>query len=366
MKKNTFFAQAECLYLSGQNDIALKNTENEIFTALKEMLVSKGRNLVIIPHENPDGDALGSAFGLGELLTVAGHHVTIISPNDYPGFLQWIPTSAEVLIYGRRKKKAQKVLDSADLIFCVDFNEAKRAGYLEKQLLNAGCPRIMIDHHPDPVPFCDLVISEPGYSSTAGLIYDVAVRTGLAEGMNKNAATALYTGILTDTGSFSYSTSAPDTFRVASELIRYGIETDRIQAAVYNNFSADRMKLLGYCLVEKMEIFPEYRAAMITLTREELNRFNFQPGDTEGFVNYPLSVSNIVFSALFMEKEDMVKASFRSRGDFPVNRFSREHFNGGGHMNAAGGEMKMTMEETISAFRQLLPRYKHLLLETNI
>ncbi len=344
----------------------MENTGNEIFNFASEFLAVAGKNIVIIPHENPDGDAVGSSIGLAEVLKNSGHNICIISPNDYPDFLKWFSSEVSVLIYEKEKRKAKACLESADLLICLDFNDAKRTASLEKKILNFSKPKLLIDHHPFPVYFCDYTVSEPAYSSTAELVFDFINKIGFEKYLNSGAAEALYTGILTDTGSFSHNTSRPNLFKVVSELMKFGINTDKIQSNIYHNFSSDRMKLLGYCLNEKMEVFPELRSAVISITKAELEKFNFKPGDTEGFVNYPLSISNIVFSALFIEKEDFVKASFRSKGNFPVNEFSSNHFNGGGHLNAAGGECNETFERTIELFKQLLPGYKHQLQETKI
>ena len=344
----------------------MKNTGIEIIESIKKVLTGEKLNIAVLPHENPDGDAIGSALGLAGILAGFGHVVDVISPNDYPEFLKWFDSEINVIIYERNKKEGISVLKKADIIVCVDFNDAKRAGKLEKKLIESGKPRILIDHHPDPVPFCELMVSEPSYSSTAELIYDIVEKIGMKEHITHNAAEALYTGILTDTGSFAHNTSRPNTFRVVSELMNYGINTEKIQAAVYHNFSSDRMKLLGYCLNEKMQVFPEFRSAVITISKKELESFNFEPGDTEGFVNYPLSIKNIVFSALFIEKENLVKASFRSKGNFPTNKFASVYFNGGGHLNASGGESKLSLEETLEKFTQLLHVFKDQLIETII
>lgn len=344
----------------------LKNTEIEIITSIKNILTNVKLNVAIVPHENPDGDAIGSALGLAEVLADFGHSVNVISPNDYPEFLKWFGSQVNVLFYADNKKEAKAVLKNANVLICVDFNDASRAGRLEKKVSEFGKTRILIDHHPNPTYFCDYTVSEPTYSSTAELIFDVVYKIGLEKNITKNAAEALYTGILTDTGSFSHNTSRPNTFKVVSELMKFGIDTEKIQSGVYHNFSANRMKLLGYCLNEKMKVFPEYRAAVMCISKEELEAFEFKQGDTEGFVNYPLSIKGIVFSALFIEKEDAVKASFRSKGNFPTNKFARENFNGGGHLNASGGESKSTLDETYEKFTQLLPDFKHLLLETII
>jgi phosphoesterase RecJ-like protein len=342
----------------------LKNTDNETFTTFRQVL-DQAKVVSIIPHENPDGDAIGSALGLGQVLASKGIQTQVIPVNDYPDFLKWFSSDVPVVIYEREKKRAKQLLFESDVLICVDFNEEKRAGHLQKMIHCFEKTKILIDHHPNPADFCHLTISEPHYSSSAELVYDVVNQLGLRNYVEKKAAEALYTGILTDTGGFSHNTSK-NTFRVVSELLEYGIESDRIQSAVFHNFSSERMQLLGYCLHQKMKVFPEYRAAYISLTKQELEQFNFKPGDTEGFVNYPLSINNIVFSALFIEKDEYVKASFRSKGNFPANRFSSEHFNGGGHLNAAGGESLLSFQETIEKFMQLLPEFEKLLLETTI
>ena len=342
----------------------MKNTELQTFNNI-ETVFSKAEKICIIPHENPDGDAIGSALGLGQVLKNAGKEVAVLPVNEYPDFLKWFSSDVPVHIYEKEKKKVKQVLFDADVLVCVDFNEEKRAGHLEKMIRGFEKTKVLIDHHPHPKAFCNHTVSETQYSSTAELVVDVLARINMSSRLDSKAAEALYTGILTDTGGFSHNTSK-NTFRVVSELLEYGIDTDRIQSAVFHNFSPERMQLLGYCLHEKMVVFPEYRAAYISITKEELEKFNFKPGDTEGFVNYPLSVNNIVFSALFIEKDDYVKASFRSKGNFPANEFSRDHFNGGGHLNAAGGESELSFMETIQKFTQLLPVYSHQLLKTVI
>jgi phosphoesterase RecJ-like protein len=344
----------------------LKNTEIEIIRSVRHILAETKLKIAIVPHEGPDGDAIGSAIGLGEILSNFGHSVNIVTPNDYPEFLKWFASDINIIKYENDKRKGKAAIDTADTLICVDFNEVSRAGKLEKRVAKFSKTKILIDHHPYPTNFCDFIISEPEYSSTAELIFDVVHLIGLENQINKNAAEALYTGILTDTGAFNHNTSRPNTFKVVSELMKFGIDTERIQSGVYHNFSINRMKLLGYCLNEKMVVYPEYRAAVITISKEELQRFDFQPGDTEGFVNYPLSIKNIVFSVLFIEKEKSVKASFRSKGDFPTNQFAKTHFNGGGHLNASGGETDLSLNAAAEKITQLLPEYKHLLLKTEI
>lgn len=344
---------------------ALKNTEIEIITSIKEVLAESKKRITIVPHENPDGDAIGSSLGLAQVLQNFGHEVQVIPVNDYPDFLKWFSCNIPVVIYEKNKKLAKQFIAESDVLICLDFNDAKRAGNLAKKITRFDKTKIMIDHHPLPTDFCDLSVSETSYSSTAELVFDVVSKIGLADKLDEKAGEALFTGVLTDTGGFNHNTSK-NTFRVVSELMDLGINTDKIRSEVFSNYSMERMRLLGYCLNEKMQVFPEYRAAVISITKEELKRFNFQPGDTEGFVNYPLSINNIVFTALFIEKEDYVKASFRSKGNFAANIFSNKHFNGGGHLNAAGGQSDLSLEKTILKFTQLLPEFKHQLLETTI
>ncbi len=342
----------------------IKNTDNKTISNIAALFNCPAK-ISIIPHENPDGDAIGSTLGLGQVLKNTGHQVQVMPVNNYPDFLKWFSSDVPVAIYEKNKKAVKQFLFESDVLICMDFNDEKRAGNLSKFIHAFDKTKILIDHHPHPVGFCDYMVSEPHYSSTAELVFDLLSRINLAQHITLPAAEALYTGILTDTGGFNHNTSQ-NTFRVVANLLDYGINTAQIQSAVFHNFSVERMKLLGYCLNEKMQVFPEYRAALISITQEELERFNFKPGDTEGLVNYPLSIGNIVFSALFIEKKDYIKASFRSKGDFPANNFSRDNFNGGGHRNAAGGESKQSLPQTLERFEQLLPEYKALLLNTKI
>jgi len=339
----------------------LENTGNEIISAILQVMAEQPGPVVVVPHSNPDGDAIGSAYGLAVVLRNSGREVKIVSPNDYPSFLGWLNGEVEIINYLKKRGAAEAVLRRSSVMFCVDFNEIKRADEMEKEVASFRGVKILIDHHPEPTPFCDLMVSEPTYSSSAELVFDLVVALGWRKYLDHSAAEALYTGIMTDTGSFSYSTNRPGLYRVLSELMTFRLDTAAIHARVYDNFSADRMRLMGHAILHKMVVLPEYRTAFISLTRQELKMFNFVPGDTEGFVNIPLSVNNIVFTALFIEKENLVKASFRSRGSFPANGFAAAHFSGGGHLNAAGGEDKAPLEEVISKFTQLLPAYLHLL-----
>ena len=341
----------------------MKNIDLDTINRITKLVQRGNQNFVIVPHVNPDGDAIGSTVGLACILENAGHKCNVVVPNDYPAFYNWLIGTVTVLNFDRNKGAAKKAIFDADAMFCLDFNEIERTGKLKDLVSGFTKTKVLVDHHPYPKDFCDYLISDTSYSSTAELVFDLAVQLGLKKNITTEAANALFTGIMTDTGSFSHNISNPNTFKVVSELIALGIDVDTIHSNVYHNYSVDRMKLLGYCLNEKMVVYPELRTAYISLSKEELEKYNFAPGDAEGFVNYPLSIQGIVFTALFMEKDDHVKISFRSKGSFPANAFSSDNFNGGGHLNAAGGESKLSFDETIEKFKSLLPNYKKQLFE---
>ena len=323
-------------------------------------LIIKSVKPLIITHYNPDGDAMGSALALYHYLIKKGKKPILVTPNDYPEFLHWLPGNENVVVYKRNTGAVLNAIKETDLLFALDFNDVDRTEGLEKYLRSATGKKVLIDHHPDPDPkkFADIVISETHYSSTAELVYHIIESMGDSELVDKTIAECVYTGIMTDTGSFNYNSSNPYTYYVVSKLIEIGIEKDKIHGNIYDNYSVNRMRLLGYCLNKKMEVFPEYNTAFISLTKEELKEFNFAPGDSEGFVNYPLSIKGIRFSALFIEKDKQVKISFRSKGEFSTNKFANKHFSGGGHKNASGGYSEESFEDTLEKFRNLLPQYK--------
>lgn len=321
-------------------------------------LLSTPRKIVVTTHRNPDGDAMGSAIGFTIFLNNMGHNAHAIVPNEYPEFLQWLPGNDQVIRFSETKSQAMLLLNECDLIFCVDFNDTGRLSNMEADFNKLKKTIVIIDHHPEPKPFADYTISYTGVSSTAELLFDFISTIGEEKYLNKEIAECLFTGIMTDTGSFSYSSSNPETFKVVSELLKYGINKDQIHANVFDNYSEDRMRFLGYCMNEKMVVLKEYNTAYICLTAEEQKRYNFVIGDDEGFVNVPLSIKGIKFAAYFVEKHKHIKISFRSRGGFNVNLFSRNHFNGGGHINAAGGKTEISLEETLKQFLEILPQYK--------
>lgn len=324
---------------------------------MSEWLRNEVKRIVIIPHVNPDGDAIGSALGLNDVMNNAGFESCVIVPNDFPVYLNWLGSEGIPWIYEQNIDRCNKLIDQADVLFFLDFNDVKRLGKLEEYLSTNTKKIVLIDHHPDPQIKADYLFSDTNVSSTAELVYDFVDAIGMLDHLGVKGANALLTGIIADTGSFSHNSSRSPMYSIVGELIKRGADKEKINESLYNNFSEKRMRLLGYCLSEKMEIFPQYRTALIWLSAEELKRFDFHPGDTEGFVNYPLSVKGVVFSAFFMEKHDQVKISFRSKGSFATNDFSGAHFSGGGHRNASGGESKLSMEEALKLFRALLPEY---------
>lgn len=327
-------------------------------------LVEKHDHIVIVSHISPDGDALGSSLGLYHFLTQLGKTVNVLMPNDFPDFLRWLKSANDVTIADRNPELAKEVVDSAELIFCLDFNTLKRVGDLGSLIQQASAKKILIDHHPQPDDFCDVTISYPEISSTSELIFRFICRMEMYGYVNKSCAESIYTGMMTDTGAFSFNSSDPHIFFIISELLQKGINKDQIYSNVYNTYSADRVRLMGFTFYQRMKIYPEYQTALIYLTQEDAKQFHLQKGDTEGFVNIPLSIKDVVFSVFIREDKDLVKISLRSKGDFPTNQLASEVFHGGGHLNASGGEFYGKLEDAIALFEQALPRYKDLLNNT--
>lgn len=313
--------------------------------------------VAILTHTNPDGDAIGSSLALALALKKKGLDAQVVIPDGLPDFLRWLPGISLSTTFVYKKEKATGIIEDADLIFCLDFNDPARLSGVQELLQASKVPKILIDHHQDPADFTDLAISETWRGSVGEMIYVFLDELFGAGIMDKDIASCLYVAIMTDTGNFNYASSYPEIFHVMGELMKFGIDKDKIYSSVYDAFSEDRMRLQGYCMQEKMVVLPQYHTAFISLTEEELKRFNHRKGDTEGFVNIPFSVKGIRFTALFVEKKDLIRVSFRSRGDFPVNKVASEHYRGGGHTNAAGGDSLLSMEETLAKFESLLPEY---------
>lgn len=335
-------------------------TEHHI-KEIKAMLMAP-KQIVIVPHKNPDGDAMGSTLGLYHYLIKNNHKVTVVAPNDYPDFLKWLPGQDNVVIYESDRTHAENLMETADLIFTLDFNALHRAGEMETPLSNSKAVKIMIDHHQQPDTYAEYMFSDVSMSSTCEMVYRFIDMLGDLQTIDDQIATCLYAGILTDTGSFRFPSTTSTTHLVVADLIEKGANHSDIYNSIYDTNSYERLQLLGVAL-KNLKVLPEYRTAYITLSQEELNAANFRKGDTEGFVNYGLSIKNIIFAAIFIEhkQEGIVKISLRSEGDFSVNEFSRENFSGGGHTNAAGGKSDLSLNDTVEKFISILPRYKNIL-----
>jgi phosphoesterase RecJ-like protein len=310
--------------------------------------------ITIVPHHNPDGDALGAALGFCGVIQKMGKNAAVISPNEFPSFLSWMPGADLVMDYSQNEQSSKSRMEETDLLVMVDFNSFKRVKQMQSLIESFSGDTLMIDHHPEPDAIARLVLSDTSVSSTCELVYSVLKQAGFAELVDVDEASCFYTGIMTDTGMLNHNSSQPQTYHIVADFVEKGINKDEIHQLVFHNNSLDRMRLLGFSLSEKMTVLPEIGAAYIALSANELSRYNYQPGDTEGFVNYPLGIEGVNVSALFMEKDDMIKISLRSRGGIAVNKLSEMIFNGGGHHNAAGGESFTTMEITIQQFVKTL------------
>ena len=326
--------------------------------ALSELL-STPKRIAIIPHRSPDGDAMGSTLALYHFLLKLDHQATVISPNEFPGFLDWLPSAETVLVYENDKENTTKILQEAELIFTLDFNALHRTGEMEQVLNKLKAIFIMIDHHQSPDDFAKFTYSDTSFGSTCKMIYNFILQLGKKELIDKTIANCIYTGILTDSGSFRFPKTTGTTHRIIADLIDLGAENTTIPTLLFDNNSYDRLQLLGRAL-QNMKVFPEYKTTYISLSQEELDAFHYVKGDTEGIVNYGLTIKGIVFAAIFIEHKDenIIKISFRSQGDFDVNQFARTHFNGGGHINAAGGKSNLTLKDTIAKFEQLITQIK--------
>lgn len=318
-------------------------------------LLATPKNIVILTHRSPDGDAMGSTLALYHFLNKNNHQATVLSPNEFPDFLAWMPGSETVKIYEKDKTKGTELLKEADIIFTLDFNALHRVGEMESVLSTLTIPFIMIDHHQKPDGYAIVQYSDVAFGSTCEMIYNFINYLGKKSQIDKTIATCIYTGILTDSGSFRFPKTNGTTHRIVADLIDLGVENTVIPTLLFDNSSYHRLQLLGRAL-QNMQLIPEKKTAYITLTQAELNEFHFVKGDTEGIVNYGLSIKGIHFSAIFIEnqEEKIIKISFRSQGDFDVNVFARDHFNGGGHINAAGGKSEDTMKNTVAKFLKIV------------
>ena len=338
--------------------------------AMKTILsyIQNATNIAIFTHQSPDGDAMGSSLGMYHYVKSLGKQAQVIVPNAFPDFLAWMPGANNVLVYDAQTSQSDAFIEQADLVICTDFNDPKRIGALGDKMLLLACPKVLIDHHLHPADFADAMVSIPEASSTCELVYELLSTANCQ--LSTDIATCLYTGLMTDTGNFSYNSNRPQIYGMIAQLIAAGADKDAIYNAVFNQYSVDRVKLVGYCLYQKMRVFPEHHTALIYLSRKELYRFNFQKGDAEGIVNMPLQSKDIHY-AVFMREDKAtpdemaknggiktkIKLSFRSQGNRPVNVFAQEIFAGGGHANAAGGEFYGPLPEAVQFFLDNYTKY---------
>ena len=329
-----------------------------------EKWFEKADKIVIVSHVSPDGDAIGSSLGLYHFLMSQDKTVHVIVPNAFPNFLKWMPGAKDVIQYNRYKEFADKLIQEADVICCLDFNVLSRIDEMEEAVRTSPGRKMLVDHHLAPGDFARIVISHPDISSTSELVFRLICQLGNFSDISKEGAECIYTGMMTDTGGFTYNSNNREIYLIIGELLSKGIDKDEIYRNVYNNNSEGRLRLQGYVLYEKMQLYPEFKSALISLSREEQKRFQYAKGDTEGLVNIPLSVKGICFSAFLREdtEKDMIKISLRSVGTFPCNQVAAEFFNGGGHLNASGGEYYGTLDEAIALFKQALIKYEGQLL----
>ncbi len=322
-----------------------------------QQLLATPKKIAIIPHRSPDGDAMGSTLGLYHFLLKLNHQPTVISPNDFPEFLAWLPASEKVLIYENDKENCAQLLKESELVFTLDFNALHRTGELENVLNTLTVPMIMIDHHQLPDTYATYTYSDTNFGSTCEMIYNFIGFLNHKPLIDKTIATCLYTGIMTDSGQFRFPKTTGTTHRIVAEFIDLGIENSEIPTLIYDNNSYDRLQLLGRAL-QNMKVLPQFKTAYTFLSQKELDQFHYVKGDTEGIVNYGLTIKGINFAVILIEHKDenIVKISFRSQGDFDVNQFAREHFNGGGHINAAGGKSYDSLENTIKRLENLLTK----------
>ena len=335
-----------------------KIIDEALIQAAKERILD-AENVVITTHVSPDGDAIGSSLAICHFLRQLGKGAVVIVPNEMPGFLKWLPAADEILVYNDQTKISKELIANADLILALDFNTLSRIDAMGIDVADAKAQKVMIDHHTNPGNFADVIISYPNISSTSEMIFRLICRMGYAPEIEKKIATCVYTGMMTDTGAFTYNSNSPEIYSIISELLKKEIDKDYIYRRINSNFSVSRLKLEGYALSEKMVVDEKMGVSVMSLTNEELTRFNYQKGDSEGFVNIPLSIKGVVLSAFFKEEDGKIKISLRSRGDVRANDIAAELFDGGGHVNAAGASTtEMTLDEAIKKFNDALPNYK--------
>ncbi len=322
-------------------------------------VIDGNKMFVLTCHAGPDGDALGSTLGMAHYLQALGKEAVVIVPDAYPDFLAWMPGSQEIVRFDKYGEKAGLMIAMADVIMAMDYNALSRVDDMGALIEKAKAVKVLVDHHLHPDAFCDISFSYPQLSSTCEVVFRLVVAMGGYDRLTKQACECLYAGVMTDTGNFSYGPCTQELYLIVSMLMQKEINKDRIYNKVFNNYSEGRLRLMGYVLYEKMRVFPEEHAALITLSREEMKRFDFNKGDTEGLVNIPLQMKGIYFSAFLREdtEKDVIRVSLRSQGTFPCNKFAAKYFNGGGHLNASGGQYDGTLQGAISVFEEALKEF---------
>ena len=328
--------------------------------------IDKAHKIAITTHLSPDGDALGSSLALYHYLLDRGKDVRVIVPNAFPYFLKWMNGSDNIVINTYIPDVAEQIIKNADLIFCLDFNILKRIGDVAQYVEQSSAKKILIDHHLSPDTIFDVTLSYSHISSTSEIVFRLLLEMGEFDKISQVIAECIYTGMMTDTGGFTYNSNDPEIFMIISMLMKKGVNRDHVYNNVSNNYNEQRFRLLGFTLSQRMKVYPEFRASLIFLSKEDQKQFTILKGDTEGFVNYPLSIKDIVFSVFIREDDQMVKISLRSQGDFPCNEFAADYFNGGGHLNASGGEFYGEIEDAISLFEEGLEKYEEKLKSTLI
>ena len=323
-------------------------------------IIQLPKDVSIVMHRNPDGDAIGSTLGLCHFLRSLDHTVHLVSPSEYPDTFSWMPGIEEIIIFDVDPERTKEVLERSDIVFCLDFNSLDRIDKVGELIRPLKCVKVMIDHHLYPEPFADLLFSDTTASSTCEMVYDIVMGMDYSNRIDITVGECLFTGILTDTGSFKYSTSAK-LFRIVADLVARGIDDYKLQDIIFNSLKEKHLRLLGHCLHNRMEILDEFKTGIITLTKEDYSNFDIQRGDTEGIVNFILKLKNIKMAAFIMEQPTIVKISLRSKGDFSVQEIAKRHFKGGGHKNASGGASYQSLPATVRKFKSLLPRYKAIL-----
>lgn len=333
---------------------------------IKELsrLVAACNKVVITTHIAPDGDAVGSSLALAHLLSDLGKDVSVITPDSFPANLRTLPGAKEIVLFSCNERYAKELIAGADLLFSLDYNDLKRIDRVAPCVSKSKAPKVLIDHHLHPGDFADVVISYPGESSTCALLFKVICALGLAALINKTIGTCIYAGMMTDTGNFSYNSNNPELYSIIQRLVEAGVDKDAVYRRIINTSTLSKLKINAYAISEKMTVYEQHHAALIWLTRDELNSMDYHKGDTESLVNIPLQLPEVTYSVYLREEEDYIKVSTRSKGSFPVNEMCAKHFNGGGHLNAAGGEYRGTMQECIETFEKILPENDTIIAKT--